>query len=355
LTSHEEDTMGTFARRQFIKLNAAAVAGIALAPTLAHGVSPTTRTVRRWRPAAARDGPPGFYRFATGDLEVTVLNDGSFLVPSDITPLDVAQAEIQALNVDPATRDEFFRSRRLPQDDLRIQANPVVLDSGDRRVLVDSGWSSEALGAPDTTGRLGPALDVAGIDPASIDLVILTHGHPDHLGGLMDPDTRAPAFSNAEIVLSDVELALWTADDAVARFQDSPLPVPAVQRLLGALDGRIRTVRAGAEVVSGVRSIPSPGHTTGHIALAVETGEEDLLLVGDAITNVHVSFERPDWHNLFDMDGAEGSHTRRRLLDRAASDDMLILGYHFPFPGIGHAVPYGDAYRWYPATRTALW
>jgi hypothetical protein len=192
LTSHEEDTMGTFARRQFIKLNAAAVAGIAFAPTLAHGDSPTTRTVRRWRPAAARDGPPGFYRFATGDLEVTVLNDGSFLVPSDITPMDVAQAEIQAFNVDPATRDEFFRSRRLPQDDLRIQANPVVLDSGDRRVLVDSGWSSEALGAPDTMGRLGPALDVAGIDPASIDLVILTHGHPDHLGGLVDPDTRAP-------------------------------------------------------------------------------------------------------------------------------------------------------------------
>jgi glyoxylase-like metal-dependent hydrolase (beta-lactamase superfamily II) len=124
--------------------------------------------------------------------------------------------------------------------------------------------------------------------------------------------------------------------------------------VLSAAEDRLRAIRAGDEIAGGIHSIPSPGHTPGHISVGVETGAEELLLTGDAIVFTHVSFEQPEWQNFVDFDREEAGRTRRRLLDRAATDEMLILGYHFPFPGLGYALPHGNAYRWHPAGWTVL-
>jgi glyoxylase-like metal-dependent hydrolase (beta-lactamase superfamily II) len=341
-------------RRQFIRLNATALAGAALTPTVAGAgkSGPGTGTL----PSNPRNTSPGFYRFSLDEHEITVLSDGHFDFPMEWLEGEVEPAEMMAANAQPERREEYFRSRLVPTDSVPLQVSPVLVDAGGRRVLVDSGWAGEE--SPPATGRLDLSLEAVGAAPESVDTVILTHSHPDHLGGLLDPATGQPAFPAAEVVLSEDEHRFWTVDATAELFDpllvDGAGFLAAMQGVLNALDDRLRVVRAHEEVVPGIRTIPSPGHTPGHISLAVEAGGKQLLLTGDAIVNTHAAFEHPEWQVFVDADREQAGRTRRQLLDRAAADEMLILGYHFPFPGLGYALPYGDAYRWHPAGWTVL-
>jgi glyoxylase-like metal-dependent hydrolase (beta-lactamase superfamily II) len=340
-------------RRQFIRLNAAALAGAAVAPTVA--AAGPSRTASRAAPMP-QNASPGFYRFAVGDVEVTVLSDGHFHFPLQILEEEVEPLEFLAPNAEPAERAEFFQTRRIPTDSAPLQVSPVLIDTGGRRVLVDTGWDGPE--SPPAAGNLGDTLQAAGVAPESVSTVIVTHAHPDHLGGLLDAATGEPVFPGAEVVLSEAEHRYWTVEATVPQMEavlaDGAGFLAATQGVLAAVDDRLRLVRAEQEVVPGIRSVPSPGHTPGHISLAVEAGGKELLLTGDAITNTHAAFGRPEWQQFVDTDRELGARTRRQLLDRAATDEMLILGYHLPFPGLGQAVPYGDAYRWQPAGLTVL-
>jgi glyoxylase-like metal-dependent hydrolase (beta-lactamase superfamily II) len=346
-TNHKPNTMtsnkikSNLNRRQFIRTGAAALAGAAMVPT-AVSDKPAVRKENASEDFLQRS--PGFYRFSLDKTEITVFSDGSFRLPSDIL----------AVNAEHKKREEFFRLRMIPSDEFALQASPVLIKTENHRVLVDTG--SGFSGQEDATnGRLGMALQAAGVSPESIDVVILTHAHPDHLGGLVHPETQGPIFPNAEIVISDRELDLWSGDDAASRFPEWAHPfLPGIQSVLEAMDGRFRTVRDGEEIVSGIRSVASPGHTQGHMAIVLEAGDRELLFVGDSITNIHIDFEHPDWHLAFDLEPEIASRTRKHLLDMAATDGMLILGYHFPFPGLGYALQRGSAWQWYPAGWTVL-
>jgi glyoxylase-like metal-dependent hydrolase (beta-lactamase superfamily II) len=280
-----------------------------------------------------------------------VLSDGHFDFPMDLLEEEFEPAEFLAANAQPEERMEYFRSRLVPTDRVPLQVSPLLVEAGGRRVLVDAGWGGGEV--PPSTGSLEPSLDAVGVAPESVDTVILTHAHPDHLGGLLDPATGQPAFPGAEVVLSEDEHRFWTADATAAMLEpviaDGAGFLAAMQGALNAVGDRLRTAREGEELAPGIRGLPSPGHTPGHISLVVDAGPEQLLLTGDAITNTHTAFEHPEWQIVIEADPEQAGQTRRRLLDRAAADEMLIVGYHFPFPGLGYALRDGDAYRWHPA------
>lgn len=299
-------------------------------------------------PTPATPAPPstpaGFHRFQLGRMEVTVLNDGYFHLP----------AEVHAAGVDRDERDRYYASRHLPTDAIPGQLLPILIDTEAGRVLVDAGMGEPQDFAPHT-GRLDAALALAGVGRETVDLVVLTHAHGDHFGGLLDPATGESRFPNAEVVVSRPEVEFWTAPDAISRVPDWADmfggPEAFVQMsagVLAALGDRLRTVEPDGEIAAGLHAVDSPGHTPGHICVLAESEGEQLLVAGDAIVSVHVGFERPDWPFLFDLDGPEGVRTRMRLLDRAAADGILLSGYHFPFPGVGRVARDGDAYRWLP-------
>lgn len=288
---------------------------------------------------AARAETPGFQRFQLGEFQITALCDGVFALPTDSIATNVEEGEKKA----------YFEAHYIPADMFQLQINPVAIDTGQKRVLVDTGvgagkdWASGA-------GRLAASLEAAGIAPDSIDTVVLTHCHPDHIGGLdADPGKQ---FANAELVLSEVELDLWNSPDAASKLpQWAAETVPAVQKVFADLGDRIRPIRSGADVVTGVTSVETSGHTPGHMSLLIGSGKEQLLLTGDAISSIHISFDQPEWQIMWDHDREKAARTRRALLDRAATDRLLVTGYHFPFPGVGHVVKEGTAFRWLPAER----
>ena len=213
-----------------------------------------------------------------------------------------------------------------------ISMNILIVDTGKHRVLVDTG-----NGPSDTSPRGGmlDGLAAAGIDPISIDVVITTHGHGDHIAGNTDGQGN-PTFPNARYVISDAEWQRLIAE-----------PNESAQKHLLAIADRYERITPGDELVPGITSIPAPGHAPGMMALLVGDGEERLLHLADTF---HAPFQpgHPDWYLGFDADPEQTVRTRRDLLDLAAREGYLVIAYHPPFPGLGRIEADGDAWRWRP-------
>ena len=202
----------------------------------------------------------------------------------------------------------------------------------------------------DGSGKMIDNLEAAGVDPEDIDKIILTHGHPDHVWGIIDDFEETTRFPNAEYYMNANEWAFWTADDTASKMAEgfASFATGAKKNLLP-VSGRTKRVKPGDEIVPGVNVIQSYGHTVGHMSVAVTSKNEQLLVTGDAINHALISFEHPDWQPRVDMDGPAAVITRKKLLDMAVTDRMTVIGYHLPFPGVGHIARKGSAYRWVPA------
>ena len=293
-------------------------------------------------PPQASTQAPGFYRFKVGDAEVTILHDGarSFAPPASfVTNVPPGQALA-------AASDAF-----MPAGKVTVPFNPTLVNTGGKLVLIDTGNGPSADGL---VGQLAANLTASGIAPADIDIVVLSHLHPDHINGLRLADGSL-AFPNAAIVAPEPEMAFWMSDDEMARA-NSPVTknyFTNVRKTLAGLDGQIGRYRWGQEVAPGITALATPGHTPGHTSFAVASGASRILVQSD-VTNIPELFLRnPDWHVMYDYDADRAQATRHRFYDMAASEKMLIAGYHFAFPSAGHVEKAGTGYRLVPVAWSA--
>ncbi len=285
---------------------------------------------------APEGGNPSYFRFSVGDARVTIVSDGYFRLPTDGLGVNADRDEVQA----------FLKRHFLSPELGYSHTNHLFVEVGDAKVLVDVGSGNRFM---ENTGQLMGNLEAAGIDPYEITHVVITHAHPDHIWGIRDGFDEA-IIPDAEYLIGEAEHTYWMQDGLVDR-----VPAEDQQFVLGAVnsinvDGAEWTlVQDGHEVVPGLTMIDTPGHTPGHMSLRVDSGDQSLIALGDSMSHAYTNFAHPEWYNGFDADGDQTVATRKRLLDMAAEDQIAILGYHFPFPGVGHVQRDGDQYRFVPA------
>jgi glyoxylase-like metal-dependent hydrolase (beta-lactamase superfamily II) len=313
-------------RRMLLRAGSAAVGAAALAPNvpaLAHA------------PQAAERPQPGFYHFKLGTIEITVISDGTLAFSAETLWLDRAEE----------ARGLLTSTFQLPRP-VGLEINTILVNTGDKLVLIDAGCGVNKF--QKTTGRLLGNLSAAGYAPGDIDTILFTHFHFDHLWGISDHENASLLFPSAEFVATETEFAFWSAPDLADKLPPEQQP-RVTQANLKLTHPRLRLIKAVAEVVPGVTTFGTPGHTPGHIAVNISSGSEELLLTGDVVVNSAVSFLHPEWPFGFDIDVPLATKTRMAFLDRASADKTLVGSYHLPFPGFGRVVREGGAYRWLPA------
>jgi glyoxylase-like metal-dependent hydrolase (beta-lactamase superfamily II) len=272
---------------------------------------------------------------ALGDAELITLSDGNLELPADFIFGPMPQDELGPL------LSGFGIDRGAA---LTPPCNVTLLRRGDTLALFDAG---SGLAFQPGVGRLPEALEAAGIDPFDITHVIFTHGHPDHLWGVLD-DFDEPFFPDAEHMMGAVEFDYWMDDGTVASIgaERAAFAVGA-QRRLEVIADRMTRIADGEEVLPGVIAALTPGHTPGHLAFAVDGA---AMILGDAIGNDHVAFARPQWISGSDQDPAMAAQTRLALFDRITADDMAVVGFHCGHGGIGRVERLSEGFAFRPAT-----
>jgi len=284
------------------------------------------------------------YRFKVGAFECMAVSDGTHTYAPPTFPPPAAFLFANA----PGQRLERVLSEHNLEPGQWVEwISPyicLVVNTGEHRVLVDTG--ADGL-APDT-GKLLQNLRAEVIEAVDIDTVILTHGHPDHIGGNTDAEGK-PVFPNARYVMWQDEWDFWTSEQAELKLDEHGKEVllKFARRNLPPIQGQLDLVDHETEIVPGIQAIAAPGHTPGHMALAISSGGEQLLYISDTVLHP-IHLEQPEWCAAVDFAPEQVIATRRRLLNRAAAEEALVLAFHFLFPGLGHVVRKGEGWQWQP-------
>jgi glyoxylase-like metal-dependent hydrolase (beta-lactamase superfamily II) len=316
-------TDSTLSRRQLLAaVPATAAAGIlgAAAPGLAKAPMLGTQA-------------PAFYRFKVGGIEATIVSDG---------PMVLGAPEKMFFGPTPQELGRMMTDHFLPADNIVVDQNALVINTGDKLALFETGMSS--VKRTKDMGQLTRNLKLAGIDPRDIDYVIPSHAHIDHVGGILAED-GTPNFPNAQIFIAQADLEYWTSDARKGTPGEGSM-MTARKNLLPFRD-RILFYNDGKEVIPGVQAMHTPGHTVGHTCFVISSGNKSLYFAGDLVHHALI-VERPRMEDVFDTDRKLAIETRVKQMDMLSSERMLTVVYHMPWPGIGHFAKRGDGFHFEP-------
>ena len=314
----------------------AGAAALALAPVV------PVRFAEAAAPAAGKQNA-SFYRYKVGDAEVTVISDGASTFPlGDGFVLNAKKDEVNA------ALEKAFR----PRDRMTIYFGPLVINTGGKLVVIDTGNGPGAFAASKgAVGQFAANMAAAGIDPKMVDLVVISHFHGDHVNGLLTADNQ-PAFPNAEVLVPATEWKFWMDDGEMSRASS--------ERMTGLFKNNRRVFEAGLkkkvtpydwgkEVAPGLLAVETIGHTPGHTSYVLSSGADKVFIQSDVTNDPDLFARNPGWHLMFDQDPVQAEATRRKIYDMIAAEKMRVQGFHYPFPGLAHLAKDGAGYRWVPA------
>jgi glyoxylase-like metal-dependent hydrolase (beta-lactamase superfamily II) len=271
------------------------------------------------------------YHFRIGALSCTAINDGTEVAALESVFIDAPLESVKQALVE----------RGYPENEALVSFNCLYIQSGAQRILVDAGWGQ---GVQRRDGALLAGLQDEGVEAADIDLIVITHGDVDHIGGILRSDQQL-TFSNAEYVLSREAWDFWNNAAVIARWPEfltyfGRVTLPLIRE-------RVKVVEAGVEFLPGLRLLGAPGHRPGHSAVEITSAGEQLFHLADVVGHP-ILMEHPTWHWYADYrtDQAEKDHAQ--FLNQAVEQQTLVFGSHLPFPGIGRVSKLGDGWRWLP-------
>lgn len=271
------------------------------------------------------------YRFNIGDFQCLALNDGDI----------VANAAMLFANAPAEELLQVLHHHGLNPDHLPSTLTCLLIKTPTHVVLVDTGFGP----AGQNGGQLLPRLRAEGVQPEAIDTVILTHAHPDHIGGGVD-DAGQPTFPEATYYMGQTEWDFWSSETNLAKVPAWAANL-ARQKLLP-LRSKLKVIAPEQEVVPGIRGVAAPGHTAGHMAVEIESRGEYLLHMVDAAAHP-IQIEYPEWYARFDQLPEQTVATRQALYQRAVEKNALVLAFHFPpFPSLGHITRQEGRWKWQP-------
>jgi glyoxylase-like metal-dependent hydrolase (beta-lactamase superfamily II) len=274
------------------------------------------------------------FAFKHGTFEVSVVSDGHLVLPTSFL----------APEVPPAEREALLKAVGQTGDQYNSPTNVTLIRAGNDLILVDIGSGDRFM---PTAGKLWDNLKTAGIDKAKITKVIFTHGHPDHLWGTVD-ELDELVMPEAMFFVAGAEWDFWHGDNAVRGLPTERAGfVTGARRNYAAIKDKVKMVKAGDEIVAGLRIVDTQGHTQGHVSLDL-AGGDGLIVGGDVLTHPLISFQHPEWKPAADHVPDQAAATRRKLLDRLAADRSKLIGFHLPYPGVGMVERKDRAYRFVP-------
>jgi len=278
---------------------------------------------------------PSLRRFMLGDFEVTVISDGSAMRDS-LHPMFGA-------NTDASEVSALALENNLPASNVQFYFHPTIVNTGNEVILFDTG---NGAGALPQRGQLAANMAASGISPADVDVVVLTHMHPDHIGGLME--NGAATFPNARYVTGTKEYNFWSDP---ARMSG---PTERIAKMVAGnvtpFAEKMTFLEPGGSVVSGVEAVSAFGHTPGHMTYHIESAGKRLMITADTANHYVLSLQRPDWHFGFDADKAGAVKSRRDVFGMIAADKIPFVGYHMPSPGVGYVAQSGDGFEYEAAS-----
>lgn len=289
-------------------------------------------------PSAMR-GNAGHYRFRIGEISATVLSDGVIGGPPRVYASDAPEVELE----------EALRRAFLPSDHMTLNLNTLLIETGGRRILIEAG-AGQTMGP--NGGRIFANLAAIGLTANDIDIVVVSHTHPDHVGNMRTAE-GGRAFPRATVFAPKSDWDFFVRNEPDLSY----MPVPedfrrrfaaAIKRSVEPVAGGIELYEAGAEIVPGLTTIPASGHTPGMACFLIHSGTDQLLLTADLAYHPVVNIDRP-WRPGPDRDKDAALNARRRIFDRAAAERMPVLGFHYPFPGLGRLLKTDTGYAWVPA------